>query len=42
MREEKDGVLQPAVVELEVAEDGQVGQEDDEGVQHYHSALDHK
>ena len=36
------GVLLSVVIELEVAEDGQVGQEDDKGVEHYHTALDHK
>lgn len=36
------GVLLSVVVELEVAEDGEVGQEDDEGVKHYHTALDHE
>ena len=29
----------PEVVELEVAENGEIGEKDDEGVKHYHPAL---
>ena len=34
------GSLASEVVELEVAQDGEIAEEDDKGIQHYHPALD--